>query len=359
MPVAALNPADELLGLETQDGWRITERLKNSNATGGVFSTGYAVEYQDGRRGFLKALDYSGAFSSADPARKLQELTATFNFERDVLELCRDKGCSRVVIAISSGKIDIPKAMPPFVQYLIFELADGDVRNQAIERFRSDIPWFMRALHHISVGLNQLHTQRIAHQDLKPSNVLVFRKTSSKIADLGRAYSPDHPAPHDGAWLAGDRAYAPPELLYRSPLASKDSCSRACDMYHLGSMLYFFVTGTALTPDVVLRLPTVQRPAMVVGGEAGFLQVLPSLQAAFGDAIANFKENLSIQKRGELPDEWLDQVVRVLTELAAPDPLHRGHPLNRGRPGSSQYSLERYVSIFDRLAARAEFTYKR
>jgi hypothetical protein len=47
-----------------------------------------------------------------------------------------------------------------------------------------------------------------------------------------------------------------------------------------------------------------------------------------------------------------DELVLCASQLANPEPSLRGHPLNRRR-GGRMYSLERFVSIFDRIALRA------
>src|SRR5205823_2049082 len=65
------------------------------------------------------------------------------------------------------------------------------------------------SLHHIATGLYQLHSAEVAHQDLKPSNILVFEGSTSKIADLGCASVKGVASPRDSAAFAGDRTYAP------------------------------------------------------------------------------------------------------------------------------------------------------
>lgn len=185
------SPAEQLLGLELSAGWAVIERAPISpGRTGGHFSQGYIVESRSGQRAFLKALDFSKAMTEADPARALQPLIDAFNFERDVLNRC--KGLDRVVRALADGSVQV--ADYP-VQYLIFELANGDVRSQADLSKRFDLAWSLRALHHVATGLNQLHTNGIAHQDLKPSNVLVFENKVAKLADLGRAAYQGHTPP--------------------------------------------------------------------------------------------------------------------------------------------------------------------
>ena len=67
----------------------------------------------------------------------------------------------------------------------------------------------------MAVGLKQLHGIKISHQDLKPSNVLLYNEGFvSKIGDLGRSLCADIDAPHDnGINFPGDFTYAPPEYL--------------------------------------------------------------------------------------------------------------------------------------------------
>ena len=96
-------------GRALDGGWTVGDRIElGPNSTGGHFSVSYGVTAKDGKQAFLKALDYSGAFSSADPARELQRMTEAYNFERDVVAACR--GMDRVVRAIADGKTTIAGA---------------------------------------------------------------------------------------------------------------------------------------------------------------------------------------------------------------------------------------------------------
>ena len=98
------NPAEQLLNQVLDNGWMVVEQVERpDSATGGCFSCGYRVRSEDGAEGYLKALDYSGAFRDPDPARILQAMTEAFNFERTLCEKCRDRRLKRVVTAISDG----------------------------------------------------------------------------------------------------------------------------------------------------------------------------------------------------------------------------------------------------------------
>ncbi len=341
-PEPFISPAKQLLGRDLPGGWKVIEQVtRTGNFTGGHFSEGYIVESIGGKRGFLKALDYSEALKAPDPARALQAMTASYIFERDLLNRCRARRLDRVALSIADGSVSIDPTNPAgTVQYLIFDLADGDVRQQLSISHHLTKAWSLRCLHHIATGLNQLHGQGIAHQDLKPSNVLVFQR-DSKVGDLGRAACRSLQAPHDEARVAGDLSYAPPELLYGYVPNEWNDRRFGCDAYLLGSMAVFFFSGVGITSLIRLELHENQRWNLWVGS---FEEVLPFVQGAFGRAIQSLKDSQS------WPDEELTEIVQQLCE---PDPTKRGHPQNRISRGNP-YSLERYISRLDVVARRAE-----
>jgi serine/threonine protein kinase len=117
---------------------------------------------------------------------------------------------SRVVSALD----DDPTGTGLPVQYIIFECAESDVREQALIDGRFDTAWALRTLHQVAVGVRQLHGRNIVHQDLKPSNVLLFETVGSKVGDLGSSTNKENSSPRDQFDVAGDRTYAPPDLLY-------------------------------------------------------------------------------------------------------------------------------------------------
>lgn len=329
-----------LVGLELDGGWTVVSKLpRPTRATGGCFSVSYKVESRRGKRGFLKALDYTLALEQPDVPRALQDMTSAYNHERDLLHRCARM--SRVVTALGHGKIQQPAWFAP-VDYLVFEWAHQDSRAFLDTVQQCDTAWILRTLHHTSVGLQQLHAERIAHQDVKPSNVLMFGTLGSKLADLGRSSYRGSPGPFDGHDFPGDLNYAPPEVLYGQISREWTERRLASDMYQLGSLAMFFFTRSGTTTALLAELDRCHAPQ---NWAASYKLALPHVQQAFVQSIDRL-ETMT-------PSSIRHEISRIIGELCNPDPSRRGHPRNRiGH--SNKYGLERYVSRFDLLAQRAE-----
>jgi serine/threonine protein kinase len=337
-------PAEQLVGAQLDNGWKVTEKIERPpGATGGHFSCSYIVE-KDGIKAFLKALDYIQAFNCPNTAEVLQALAEAYNHEKNLCFQCKDMHLSRIVRAIDAGAIQVdPSISYTKVEYLIFELADGDIRKK-LESFKKfDIAWMLRALHHVIVGMNQLHTIEVAHQDLKPSNVLVFYKEGSKIADLGCASFKNKPSPRDGHDFAGDASYAPPELLYGYIAPDWNKRRLACDMYLMGSLIVFFFTKSSMTALLDINL---EKTYNWKNWRGDYGIVLPFLRDAFGRAIDTFALSVC--------DGLREDLKIIVRQLCDPDPELRGHP--RDKIGyHNQFSLIRYISTLNCLATKAEY----
>jgi serine/threonine protein kinase len=343
-----VRPAECLQGLDLPGGWHVEAIVhRPPTATGGNFSVGYLVTNRDGRKAYLKALDFSAAFQDRDPARRLQEMTSAYNFERDLLAKCRDRKLGRVVTPLADGAVPVPGNFGVLgnVCYLIFEMASGDIRTEVANWQKLDLAWSLRSLHQTATGLRQLHSAGIAHQDLKPSNVLVFPGEGSKVADLGRASCADVASPIDVCWIPGDIGYAPPEQWYGWQASTTFDSRYVGDLYLLGSLVFFYFLGCSCTQTIRLKLSQSHGKQF---DAAGFLQDLPYIQHAFTGAVSDLIESVSVSA-GDLADE----IVMIAGQLCEPDPRRRGDPkvfLSR----IPQYDLQPYISRFDRLARRAE-----
>ncbi|MCK4905363.1 hypothetical protein KAS42_03875 [bacterium] len=341
-------PAFRLEGLELNEGWKVKELLKRPpTATGGYFSVSYRVVNNDGKEGFLKALDFSGALQTSDWPRTLESMLKAYNFERDLLNKCRTQKLSKIVIPLADGSITIPWEVGPLkdVVYLIFELADGDIRRVYNLSKNIDLAWALRSLHNTAVALSQLHSRSIAHQDLKPSNILFFKKQAEfKVTDLGRASDKAVPCENDEFLVPGDMGYAPLELLYGYATTNGFYSRFGVDLYHLGSLIFFYFADISATQAIKAKLSGYSGPTLT---NRNFISDLPYIRKAFFEAVQELEQNIQ-----EKADDLTDEIVVMVKELCEPDPKKRGHPLDRE---IDQHNLKRYISKLNFLSTTAEY----
>ena len=161
----------------------------------------------------------------------------------------------------------------------------------------------------------------------------------SKIADLGRASKSGVASPYDEDRWAGDRSYAPPEILY-SYLDPDWSRRRiAADLYMLGGLMSFIFLQTTSIATLLQALPIHFWPG---NWGQSYEDVKPYLINAFSLNAASFE--------AQLPPKLRVDLVPVYEMLCNPDPLKRipsGVPINKN-------SLERILSKLDLIASRAE-----
>ncbi len=329
-----------LKGKTTPGGWLIGDQVGFSDDhTGGHFSECYFVE-KEGKKAFLKALDIE-KFDIV----QVMGLMAGFQYESDLLELCRQRKLGRIVQVIESNRVERDPAAPPVlrhVPFLIFELAEGDIRDSVdLSKAVSD-QWRFQILHQTTLALLQLHKEQIAHQDLKPSNVLLFSDQQLKLGDLGRSSLRGKPAPHDGLAVAGAHNYAPFEQSYSYLSADWIERRLSTDVFHLGCLVVFSFTNICLPEYVLSKLAEPYRPSN--WGDSYEL-VIVHIQAAIAEALAELSSDFPERFRTELTD--------IVRDLCHPDPTKRGRTGVELKISTGQLWLERYVSRFDILEKKA------
>jgi len=352
--MAIPNPATDLTGQIILGEWKVEEpiSLKENGSTGGNFCIPYRVKNTaTGQKAFLKVLDVVKAIQrygndGHDVLYTLNRITSAHLFETQLMEACNEKGLKRVVRALASGEIGL-EVMPwgqigfPF---LIFELADGDTHKFLKAADSLDLAWWFSTLHQAAVGIQQLHGIDIAHQDVKPSNIVFFGVDNAKVADLGRAARKGVGSLNDSR--AGDGRYLPPEYYYGFVPTEWAERFLAMDLYLLGSLAFSGISQLPMTGALFSQLPPTFHFRSFQGN---YTDALPALVKALADVLE--------QTRPLLPEPIRDIFTTCVAQLCHPDPSKRGHPRDYAAIGS-KYSMERYVSAFHRMATLAEMRLK-
>jgi eukaryotic-like serine/threonine-protein kinase len=349
------NVAHNLVDTVLPDGWRLIRKTRasgfNPDESGGNFSVGYIGE-RNGKEAFVKVFDLGGVLvrHAGNIMKAMMRLGQEHQYECQLLDICQASKLDRVVSVLARGQVDIPgpNGLATPVPYIVFEKADCDIRKALAKTDAIEDAWRFKMLHHVAVGLSQLHGKQIAHQDLKPSNVLIFDSTNegAKIGDLGRASRNDGTrAGHDGLTFAGDGNYAPPEQAYGVVAPEWRDRREGCDVYHLGCLAAFVFTG--VTPNAhYLRLPEEIRPRVWGGTWTGtYDEVVPFISAAFADYLQRVKH--------DFPAWAAEELVMIVRQMCDPYFERRGDPEARSQVGSP-LGLDRFVSRFDRLAKSAQ-----
>jgi len=335
-------PARALKGLVTESGWQVTEEINQKLGSGGNFCCRYNVESAEGKVGFLKAMDITKAVAGG--IREIQNLANQYVFEQDILYYCKKRKMTKVVTPLDAGEIQVPNFKPPLntVYYVIFEKADGDLRQEHFDVPQKSWLSAFKALHHVSIGAHQLHQAGIAHQDIKPSNVLRFKGSESKISDLGRVTDASGKSPFNAMDFTGDRSYAPPEIEFGfTPGEFVDRYY--ADIYMLGSLAYHLVCDAQMAYvlyDETKKINPIIRTQ-------SYQDALPFMHTAFSTILQRYQRDCTSMFGHEIAK----QLRAIVAEMCNPDISKRGAPNRTNK--ALQLSMNRYVGKFATLVRTA------
>jgi len=344
-------PSTKLKNLVTNSGWTIIEKVSSKQVSGGNHCTRYVAHSDDGRIGFLKAMDLVGAFNHArenglDELDVLSSQIKQYKFEQSILQQCKDRKMSKVIMPLDSGYIDTLVCDAPLnrVYYVIFEMAQNDLRQQFIEQ--SNISWvsLFRALQHTAIGVNQLHKGGIAHQDVKPSNVLFFDKEISKIGDLGRVTTTKGDSPFNRTPFTGDPRYAPLEYDYSYNIGSTSfSDRRLSDLFMVGSLIYHMIMGT----DIKSHFSNEAHLLSPFLNSLSYSEALPFYITAFTTTIERFENHCL----GIFGPKISNELKVIVFEMCYPCSSKRGNPKHQNTV--MRLLMERYVGKLSQLVRLA------
>lgn len=176
--------------------------------------------------------------------------------------------------AATTGRFDHPHIVPVYEQgedrgrpFFTMKFYPGG----SLERAVADGKWPVhekegqrrtaRMMVDVARAVHHAHQRRVLHRDLKPGNILLDEDGRPSVSDFGiaRRLDANGTLTVDGA-IVGTPPYMSPEQA-----ASEANLTTAADVYGLGAILYFVLTGRPPHPgkdllDVLRRVREVEPP---------------------------------------------------------------------------------------------------
>lgn len=136
----------------------------------------------------------------------------------------------------------VDEGLPFFTMKLVKggSLAQGCARNGGPPADKGQIRKLVAILVKVSRAVHHAHQRGVLHRDLKPANILIDSEGEPYVTDFGLAKLRDSDITCSES-LLGSPNYMAPEVAGGRPGAA----TTAIDIYGLGAVLYFMLTGAA------------------------------------------------------------------------------------------------------------------
>lgn len=197
--------------------------------------------------------------------------------------------------------------------YLVMEFVDGVPIDRALPALRKEDDWGPIA--ELCRTLSYIHSQKVIHGDLKPSNILVVKKGRGsetthgiKVIDFGLAEVVESQAARE--LPSGTIAYMAPEVIRQGARTARS------DLYSLGILLYQLLSGNLpfpLTPEAALRFHLHGEPAY------DFLARHP-----WGKSLEKILRRLLDKDPSRRPQDALEILTALNEEEETRFEIHRG-----------------------------------
>lgn len=199
---------------------------------------------------------------------------------------------------------------------LVMDLIEGFTLQDIVNTSgRLELGRALRILRQIANGVHEAHEADMIHRDLKPENIMIERLPAGDdfvhILDFGIVHRPDDVRVTQG--FLGTPLYASPEQ------ARGDALDRRTDIYALGGVFFFMLTGRPpFMDDNVYRV----LKAQIHTPAPRLAEVAP--QAAFPEAIEALVARMLAKKPAERPQS-LSEIIDALDGLVFAPAEHSVH----------------------------------
>jgi serine/threonine protein kinase len=122
--------------------------------------------------------------------------------------------------------------------YIVYELMDTNLAEFLTNK-KINLESKLNTCIQVSSGVQFLHSKSVVHRDIKPDNILIKNETEIKICDFGLSKKKKNYLNSFSVTVGknGTDCYIAPEIV------EEDKFSTASDVYSLGGLFFFVLTG--------------------------------------------------------------------------------------------------------------------
>lgn len=214
------------------------------------------------------------------------------------------------------------------VHFLVMEHVDGENLSALVKRSGPmPVQQALACAHQAAKGLEYAHGEGVIHRDIKPSNLLLDKRGTIKILDMGLARIEEtmdaDALPAEELTQAG---YVMGSVDYMSPEQGFDlrTTDHRSDIYSLGATFYYLLTGQAMyKSNTMVKRILAHRD-----------QPIPSLRAARADVPEGLDAVFQwmVAKRPEDRPQSMTDVIARLEGCLSGGPRTDGPPVGTAMP---------------------------
>jgi serine/threonine protein kinase len=136
------------------------------------------------------------------------------------------------------------------IHYIIMEYFPGDNLQTIVDRDQKiPFPRIVNVLRQTADALSHAHAIGVIHRDVKPSNILVNHQGDVKVLDLGLALLDEQVYEGRISQIPEDTILGTADYLAPEQALNSHTVDARADIYALGGVLYFCLTGHPPFPD--------------------------------------------------------------------------------------------------------------